>query len=155
MSKEHARAGAFARHLSDLMQLELQLAVVQQHEQAGTWSKDQADAVRLVIEHERAAVNAAHEASLRRIEAGEVEAELAALVVDLERLERASAQLDWQHAVVEQLRTLARKEGGAAAGSAPAMPHLSGCNFIEYSWKFSLICSVVAKYLSTAKPIAP
>ena len=37
--------------LCDLMQLELQLVVVQRHEQAGTWSKDQADAVRLVIEN--------------------------------------------------------------------------------------------------------
>ena len=82
MSKEHARAGAFARLLCDLALLELQLDVVRRHEQAGTWSKDQADAVRLVIENERAAANAAHEASLRRIEAGEIEDELAALAAD-------------------------------------------------------------------------
>ena len=55
MSKEHARAGALARLVCDWAQLELQLVVLQRQEQAGTWSKDQADAARLVIENERSA----------------------------------------------------------------------------------------------------
>jgi hypothetical protein len=114
-----AREGARGRLQCVSAQLDWQRDAVEQLEKDHILTKDEADAERLSIWNERSAASTTYQASLRRIEAGEVEAELAALAVDLERLQRVSAQLDWQRAVVEQHehdRTLVTREGGVAAG---------------------------------------
>jgi len=112
MSKEQARAGALERLQRASAQHRKQLESVEQLEQDGTFSKDEADAERLRIGNERSAAKAAYQASLQRIEAGEIEAELALLAADERRAgkapKRPRADRDEQHT----------RDGGAAVPQA-------------------------------------
>ena len=82
MSKEQARAGALERLQRASVTHRKQTETIDQLEQDGTFTKEEADAERVRISAERTAAKAAYQASLQRIEAGEVEAELAALAAD-------------------------------------------------------------------------
>lgn len=86
MSKEigaQARKSALDRLQRAAASVRKQVETVEQLEQDGTLSKDEADAERARLDEEKAAAKAAYQASLDRIAAGDIEAELvAAAAVD-------------------------------------------------------------------------
>ena len=71
-----------------------QVESVEQLEQDGTLSKEEADAERARLDEEKAAAKAAYQASLERIAAGDIEAELAAGLADRNSKTQKRARLD-------------------------------------------------------------
>jgi hypothetical protein len=113
MSKElaaQARKAALDRLQRATGSVGKQLNTVEQLEQDGTLSKEEADAERSRLDQERAAAKEAYSASLERIAAGDVETELAAVAAAADRANKAPKRARPDKA--------GEKEGGPAAPSA-------------------------------------